>query len=221
MEGLIDGVLPAEPATYQGVQREALRLQRLVQDLQVLSQAEAGFIPLELHPIAPAALAAAAVERLQLQFEDKGVTLREATDANLPPVLADAARPTQVLLNLLGNALHYTPAGGEVTVCVRQEGDEVTFLVEDSGIGISDEDLPHLFERFYRVDKSRARGRRLGHWPDHRPALGGGAGRAGLGRERGAGTWQRVWVHAACGAAVVLHQIVILARQERHTGRIG
>ncbi|MCO6451557.1 MAG: HAMP domain-containing protein [Caldilineales bacterium] len=157
MEGLIDGVLPAEPATYQGVQSEVSRLQRLVHDLQELSKAEAGQAGLELRPIEPAALIAAATQRLRLQFEDKGVRLQEDVPGHLPEVLADAARSTQVLLNLLGNALQYTPEGGEVTVTARQQGAEVVFLVKDTGIGIAPEHLPHLFERFYRVDKSRSR----------------------------------------------------------------
>jgi histidine kinase len=80
-----------------------------------------------------------------------------AVDPDLPQVMADPARITQVLVNILGNALQYTPEGGEVWVSARHRGDAVQFLVRDTGRGIPPEELPHIFERFYRVDKSRAR----------------------------------------------------------------
>jgi signal transduction histidine kinase len=157
MEGLMDGVLPAEPDTYEGVQREVARLQRLVRDLEELSRAEAHQIPLDLRPVPPAGLVRTATERLAPQFEDKGVTLDTNIPAGLPAVRADAGRIMQVLINLLGNALQYTPAGGRVVVRAWTDGGDAVFSVQDSGIGIAAEDLPHLFERFYRVDKSRSR----------------------------------------------------------------
>lgn len=156
-EGLADGVLPAEAETFQQVQREVARLQRLVQDLEELSRAEAGQIPLDRRPVAPVALVQGAVERLQSQYADKGVALEVEVLPDLPAVQADAGRVTQVLLNLLGNALQYTPAGGRVVAGARAAGSEVAFWVRDTGIGIPAEHLPHLFERFYRVDKSRSR----------------------------------------------------------------
>lgn len=157
MEGLLDGVLPAEPATFLDVQREVSRLQRLVYDLEELSRAESGQIPLELRPVAPAVLIHAAANQLQPQFEDKGVRLRVDLPADLPQVLVDPGRMTQVLLNLLGNALQYTPASGQVTIQAASNGSEVSVMVQDTGVGIATEHLPHLFERFYRVDKSRSR----------------------------------------------------------------
>jgi signal transduction histidine kinase len=102
-------------------------------------------------------LIAGVVDRLALQFHDKGVALHISIAPNLPNVMADPARITQVLVNILGNALQYTPEGGEGWVSARQQGDEVQFVVRDSGRGIPDEDLPRIFERFYRVDKSRTR----------------------------------------------------------------
>ncbi len=157
MEGLQDGVLPAEPATFLDVQHEVSRLQRLVHDLEELSRAEAGQIPLEREAVNPAAFIQAASERLRWQFEDKGVALRlELVDA-LPSVQVDAARMTQVMLNLLGNALQYTPSGGQVAVSAWTNANKVIITVQDTGIGISAEHLRHIFERFYRVDKSRSR----------------------------------------------------------------
>jgi len=157
MEGLVDGVLPAEPATYVDVQREVARLQRLIYDLQELSRAEAGQIPLDLRSTSPTKLIHIAADRLHPQFKDKNVGLHFDLPADIPTVWADADRIIQVLLNLLGNALQYTPSGGKVTVKSWCEGREVVVAVQDSGIGISPEHLPYIFDRFYRVDKSRSR----------------------------------------------------------------
>jgi histidine kinase len=157
MEGLTDGVLPAEPATFLSVQNEVGRLQRLVRDLEELSRAEAGQIPLELELVDPVELVRAAAERLQPQYDDKGVQLLLELAPDLPQVTADSGRMIQVLLNLMGNALQYTPAGGQVTVTARRQGSELDIQVQDNGLGITPEHLPLIFERFYRVDKSRSR----------------------------------------------------------------
>ena len=152
MEGVIDGVLPSEEETFLDIQREIARLQRLVHDLEELSRAEAGQIMLEKQHISPHKLIQDAVSRLTLQYESKRVDLSTHIEADLPPVLVDPGRITQVLLNLLGNALQYTPGGGKVVLDARGTDREL-----DEGIGIPAEHLPHLFERFYRVDKSRSR----------------------------------------------------------------
>jgi signal transduction histidine kinase len=157
MEGLIDGVLPAEVATFQQVSREADRLQRLVYNLEELSRVEAGTFELHPKPTAVAHLVEFVVDRLGRQFEEKGVTLEADVPPDLPLIRADEDRVGQVLLNLVGNALQYTPSGGHVSLVTRREGENVRLSVQDTGIGISPEHLPHVFERFYRVDKSRSR----------------------------------------------------------------
>jgi len=163
MEGLVDGVLPADATTFLNVQREVSRLQRLVHDLEELSRVEAGQIPLDLRPVSIADVIRPVADRLRPQFEDKGVTLQVEIPPDLPPVWADTGRITQVLLNLVGNALQYTPPGGQVTVHAsvakkRRTGDGwLLITVSDTGIGIPPEHLPHIFERFYRVDRSRSR----------------------------------------------------------------
>ncbi len=157
LEGLVDDVLPAEPATFLSMEREVARLQRLVQDLGELSRAEAGQVLLEIRVSCPADLIHAAANRLRPQFDDKGVSLDLGVPPDLPQVKADANRITQVLLNLLGNALQYTPAGGQVTIHAWRDSDNVAIAVQDTGIGLSSENLAHVFERFYRVDKSRSR----------------------------------------------------------------
>jgi histidine kinase len=139
------------------VEREVNRLQRLVHDLEELSKAEAGQISLELELISPITFVQTAVERLMLQFDDKRVKLEAVLPDELPDVLVDRARMTQVMLNLLGNALQYTPEGGQVTVNTWVDIHNVVISVQDTGIGIPSDSLPHIFERFYRVDKSRSR----------------------------------------------------------------
>ena len=157
MEALIDGVVPPEPETFHRVRREASRLQRLVADLQELSRAEAGQLPIHPRPVAVSDLVDAAVGRLRPQFEDKGITLTPEVASGLPRVLADPDRIGQVLTNLLGNALQHTPPGGRVAIRAHPERGMVALAVADTGVGIAPEHLPHLFDRFYRADRSRAR----------------------------------------------------------------
>jgi histidine kinase len=157
MEGLVDGVLPGNEETYMGIYKEADRLQRLVSDLQELSRVEAGAFELDRKAIDVPDLLTATVERLKMQFEEKGVLLVVEIPDGLPQVQADDDRIGQVLLNLVGNAMQYTPSGGEVKIKATHQDDEISISVSDTGIGISPEHLEHLFTRFYRVDKSRSR----------------------------------------------------------------
>ncbi len=157
MEALTDGVLPAEPATFAQIELEADRLQRLVNDLQELSRVEAGAYVLERLPVAVAELAQTAARQVDLQFRQKEISLQLHLAPALPAVQGDPDRLLQVLLNLLNNACQYTPAGGSVTLEAAQHGPEILFSVKDTGIGIPAEHIPHLFTRFYRVDKSRSR----------------------------------------------------------------
>ena len=157
MEGLQDGVIAPTPETFQLVHREADRLQRLVHDLQELSRAEASQLQIAPRPCDAGDLVRAAVEWLRPQFEDKGVALTADLPAQPARVRADFDRARQVLLNLLGNALQYTPPGGTVTVRLTRADAMVQFSVRDTGVGLAAEDLERVFERFYRVDRSRAR----------------------------------------------------------------
>jgi signal transduction histidine kinase len=156
-EGLLDGVVAPGVETWALLHDEAGRLRRLVQELQELSRAEARQLPLQLRTCPPAELIGQAVQRIAPQYAEKGVTLASDVPADLPAARADSDRIIQVLINLLGNALRYTPAGGAVKMRAEQQQDTVTFHIADSGIGIAPEHLPHLFERFYRVDKARSR----------------------------------------------------------------
>ncbi len=157
MEALVDGVLPAEPATFELVEREADRLQRLVNDLQELSRVEAGAFELDRRSISLAELAQTALQRLERLYQQKKIGLSAHVQPDLPAVQGDLERLLQVLMNLLNNAWQYTPEGGQVNLGVSLEGAEVVVTVKDNGIGIPAEHLPNLFTRFYRVDKSRSR----------------------------------------------------------------
>jgi len=157
MEALMDGVLPAVPETFLQIYQEADRLEHLVSDLQELSRVEGGAYTLNLQPIPPERLLNGVAGRLSWQFEEKGVTLRVDPAKDLPLVMADEERIGQVLMNLVGNALQYTPPGGSVNLSAVRREKEVAFVIRDTGIGIAAEHLPHLFDRFYRVDKSRSR----------------------------------------------------------------
>ena len=157
MEGLMDGVLPATDETYQQIHAEADRLNRLVDDLQELSRVEARAYQLELRPVDLASVIKTVSKRLTPQLESKRLTLTLNLPADLQPVRADEDRLIQVLTNLVGNAIHYTPEGGVITVGAEAAGSEERVAVRDTGIGIPAEHLAHIFDRFYRVDKSRSR----------------------------------------------------------------
>jgi signal transduction histidine kinase len=158
-EGLLDGVVAPGAETWALLHDEVGRLRRLVQDLQELSRAEARQLPLHQRPCDPAELVGQALARITPQFAEKDITLINAIPipSGLPAVQADADRIIQVLINLLGNALRYTPSGGTIRVSAERQDGAVAFHVADTGIGIAREHLPYLFERFYRVDKARSR----------------------------------------------------------------
>jgi histidine kinase len=157
MEGLMDGLLPATTETYLQIHAEAERLERLVDDLQELSRVEARAYELDIRPVDIPSLAQTVVKRVTQYADSKRISLDLQLDSDLPRVLADEDRAVQVLTNLTGNALEYTPEGGRVSIAAKLINSEVQISVRDTGLGISSEHLPRLFDRFYRVDKSRSR----------------------------------------------------------------
>jgi histidine kinase len=158
-EALMDGVLPASAETYSQIHAEAERLSRLVDDLQELSRVESRAAQLNIRPADSTALIQTVTKRLGHQFDEKQVTLTLSLPRDPILVLADEDRAIQVLTNLIGNALQYTPSNGEVTVSIERDNKEARISVRDNGFGIPAEHLKHIFDRFYRVDKSRSRAR--------------------------------------------------------------
>lgn len=153
-QGVLDGVFGTDRALPL-VMREAARLARLVDDLSMLTRAESGVVPIQPTVVALGPLARDALARLTPLFEAKGLRL-EVDERGPIEVVADADRLVQVLTNLLSNALRHTQAG-RVTLRVAQRDGLGALEVTDTGEGIAAEDLPRVFERFYRAERSRAR----------------------------------------------------------------
>ncbi len=157
LEGLIDGVFTPEPAVFGEMQHEVRRLRRLIDDLQTLSHVEAGQVSLHLADVDLVAVAQRVVNQLRPQTITNCLELAVMPEAAPLLVRADPDRLAQILLNLVGNAVRYTPEGGCITVRLGIAGPMARAEVIDTGIGIPAEEMPYLFERFYRVDRSRAR----------------------------------------------------------------
>lgn len=139
------------------VEDETDRLIRLVNDLLLLSRVDSEALPLRGRPLVLAEVAQVAVERLAPLAQARGVTVQVIASPDLPRAHADPDRLAQVLVNLLDNAIKYSPSGGAVTVRVEQAGERLQVRVEDQGPGIPAEELDRVGERFYRTDKARSR----------------------------------------------------------------
>lgn len=157
-EALADNVISdsdARQETAQLIGREVQRLRRLVGDMQNMTALEVGRIRLDLAPLDLHSLVDETLAVIRPECEQAGITVENEIAATAPPVLADGDRITQVLLNLLDNARRYTPRGGKITVAAKAEGKFLAICVSDTGCGIDSSDLPHIFERFYKIDRAR------------------------------------------------------------------
>ena len=161
VDTLTEGALEDPPAARRFLLRmenEIDNLTQMVQELLELSRIESGKVPLERQAITPLDLLSPAVERMQVQAERAGLKLQLDCPSDLPLVSADPKRMEQVLVNLLHNAIKFTPPGGEIHVSAFQAVENVVFTVEDTGVGIDPAALPRIFERFYKADRARSGG---------------------------------------------------------------
>ena len=155
VEAAQDGVLADETANLAAMHDEALRLTGLLDDLSALAEAERPGLLLSAQEVDLAAIAVMQVGVFADSFAEKGIAL--SSDADMAIVYGEPKRLEQIVVNLLSNALRYTDAGGRVSITVRTAGDDAVLEVADTGIGISVEDVPHVFTRFWRGEKSRSR----------------------------------------------------------------
>jgi len=155
LEAMLDGVWQPSAERLESCHEETVRLSRLVGDLENLSAYEAEGLKLVYAEFDVSALLQRIVTNFENPYRSKGVRLEFAPGEHR--IQADEDKLSQVFVNLLSNALKYTPSGGAVSVCVIEAGDLIEIRVSDTGIGIAEEDLKNIFERFYRSDKSRSR----------------------------------------------------------------
>ncbi len=157
LEAMLDGLLEPNPTELQELNDEVHRLSRLIDDLRLLSLADSGQLSLALQKVDVRALTATVVARLSPLADTSNVKLVDDAPAQPLFILADADRVQQALTNLVANGIRHTPKGGRVRVTAVQEKQTVHLSVIDSGPGISPADLPYVFDRFWRGDKSRSR----------------------------------------------------------------
>ncbi|PWH20468.1 MAG: PAS domain-containing sensor histidine kinase, partial [Anaerolineae bacterium] len=160
-ETLQEGALEDPPAAHKflmQIENEVDSLSHMVSELLELSRIESGQVPLRLRPASPYEILQKTLDRLGIQAERSGLKVVIDCDPNIPPVLADPSRLEQVVGNLFHNAIKFTPAGGQIILSAKPQNGNVLFCVSDSGIGIPADELPRIFERFYKTDRARAGG---------------------------------------------------------------
>jgi signal transduction histidine kinase len=157
LRAILDHVYELDEAEIANLYGQTRHLILLVRDLRELAQAEAKQLTLNKHEIDLAQFITETVQIFEPVTEEKGITLTTKLDENLPTIIVDVFRIRQILDNLIANALHHTPSGGKITICGVSTNNGVQLIVQDDGMGISPEHIPYVFDRFYRVDRSRSR----------------------------------------------------------------
>jgi signal transduction histidine kinase len=156
-EAVHDGVLPPSPENFEIIREEAGRLEHLVDDLRTLSLADAGELSIEKQSVDMKKLLQDISSVYQHRVGQNNVALELNLPSELPAIQADANRITQVITNILDNAIRYTPENGKVILAAKQAESGIQISIQDSGPGIKDEEVGRIFDRFYRLDASRNR----------------------------------------------------------------
>ena len=156
-EAVHDGVLPPTRENFEIIREEAARLEHLVNDLRFLSLADAGELSIHPQTVEPERLLQDVASAYQYQAQRKNLRLELDIASPLSPVEVDPGRMTQVLTNILDNALRYTPEGGRITLSAKEAKEQVELAIQDSGPGLKPEERDRVFDRFYRTDSSRQR----------------------------------------------------------------
>lgn len=157
VEAIRDGVVDADESTIDTLHQQVLHLAHLIEDLRLLALAEAGALPLDPQPTSLADVARTSTEAFRPRAEAKQITLAFNSLVDLPPATIDKERISQVIGNLLENGIRHTPESGSVTVTVEADDDRARVSVADTGSGIPQDELVRIFDRFHRLDPSRAR----------------------------------------------------------------
>lgn len=194
-DAIHDGVLPPSQEVFDIIREEAARLESLVEDLRILTLADAGELRIERQAVAPAKLLEDMRAIHERRAEQRNVSLTVQAASGLPEIAVDPGRMMQVLSNLLDNALRYTPEGGNIMLSAQVVAEMLEIRVQDSGPGIAEGELDHVFERFYRSDPSR-----------HRDAGGSGLGLA-IARSIVEKHNGRIWAEskAGDGTTIIIH----------------
>ena len=185
------------------------RLARLTEDLLKLSKMDADRLELEIRRLSVSQFVESCIETAQRPAKEKDLNLSVKLPERLPDIAADRPRLTEVLQNLLDNAIQYTPSGGQIRVSAAADGNEVTFTVSDTGIGIPRSDQPRIFERFYRVDVARSR------------EVGGTGLGLAIAKHLVEAQGGRIWVESEVGRGSQFHFTVPVFEPERAASRLG
>ncbi len=157
LEAMIDGVLPTSQEELTSLHQESLLLNRLITDLRTLSLAESGQLNLQKEIIDPGVVIQQVADRMQLSAQEKNITLETDIVSDILRIKADPTRLQQIITNLLDNAIRYNTNGSQVVIAAHPIEDYIELSIADNGPGIPPEEIPHLFERFWRAEKSRNR----------------------------------------------------------------
>jgi signal transduction histidine kinase len=162
MESLSTGKLEPTPETFEIMYDKGLHVQHLIDDLRFLALADAGELSLVVRPVDPEVLLEHTALAHMIQAQENGIDLRVESTKDLPEIEVDPERITQVLSNLVSNALRYTPRGGEIVLSAESDDALLRMRVRDTGSGVEPEDMPHIFDRFYRSDTARRQDNAMG-----------------------------------------------------------